>query len=77
MIERVEIGGPDAFDQAESYADIADAMLGKLVAMYRPVSEEDREGLTALLERHGGELGEFLASIRCRFQKLDSSISMV
>jgi hypothetical protein len=66
MVEKVEIGPAGAFDEAETYSDLADKMLDEIKAMYRPVSDDDRQGLTALLESQGNELGEFLASIRAR-----------
>jgi hypothetical protein len=66
MVEKVEIGPAGAFDEAETWEDLADKMLDEIKAMYRPVTEADREGLTALVERQGAELGEFLASIKAR-----------
>jgi hypothetical protein len=66
MVEKVEIGPAGAFSEAETWEDLADKMLGELEARFHPVNEEDREGLTALLERHGAELGEYLAAIKAR-----------
>jgi hypothetical protein len=36
------------------------------VEQFRPVTDEDREGLTDLLEHHGREVQEFLAAISAR-----------
>lgn len=66
LVQRVEVGGPGDFSEAETFSELADKMLDEIETGFHPVSDEDHEGLTALLERQGEELGEFLASIRAR-----------
>ena len=66
MVERVEVGSPGDFSEAETFSELADKMLDEIEAGFHPVSDEDHEGLTDLLERQGEELGEFLASIKAR-----------
>jgi hypothetical protein len=66
MVERVEVGGPNAFEEAEDWEDLADKMLAECETRFHPVTEADREGLTALIKRQGDELGEFLAAINAR-----------
>ena len=66
LVQRVEVGSPGAFDECESYAELADKMLDEIETRFHPVTDDDREGLTELIERQAGELGEFLASIKAR-----------
>ncbi len=66
MIERVEVGPAGTFDECESYAELAGKMLAECEAGFHPVTDDDRDGLTELIERQAGELGEFLASIQAR-----------
>ena len=66
MVEKVELGGPGDFEQAETVEDVADIMIQELVTAFRPVSDADRRGLVELLERQADETGEFLAAIRAR-----------
>jgi hypothetical protein len=62
----VEVGPAGTFDECESYAELAGKMLAECEAGFHPVTDDDREGLTELIERQAGELGEFLASIQAR-----------
>ena len=48
------------------YVELADKMLAECEAGFHPVTNDDREALTELIERLAGELGEFLAGIRAR-----------
>jgi phage terminase small subunit len=66
LVQKIEVGAADAFDECESYRDVADRMLDDCEMRFHPVSEQDREQLTAMIERHADESGEFLASIRAR-----------
>ena len=69
LVQRVEVGGPSDFDDCESTEAIADKMLvgpGGPIEGFRPVDERDRQGLIELIDRHGQEMQEFLASIRAR-----------
>ncbi len=50
LVQKIEVGGAGAFEQAETVAEVADVMLQELVAAFRPVSDEDRQGLVELLE---------------------------
>src|SRR5512135_903969 len=69
LVQKIEIGGPGSFDDCESTEDIADKMLtgpGGPIEGFRPVDERDRQGPIELIDRHGQEMQEFLASIRAR-----------
>jgi hypothetical protein len=66
LVQRVEIGSAGAFDECESYAELADKMLADCEARFHPVTDDDREALTELIERQADALGEFLASINAR-----------
>jgi terminase small subunit-like protein len=69
LTQRIEIGGPGSFDDCESTADMADAMLnapGGPVEGFRPVDERDRQGLIDLLERYEAEFSEFMSGIKAR-----------
>jgi hypothetical protein len=69
LVQRIEIGGPNAFDETETIADVADVILsgpGSPIEQFCAVDQKDREALIVLLERHASETGEFLAAIRAR-----------
>jgi hypothetical protein len=67
MVERVEVGHPGAFEDCNSMADIADGFLSSYLSG-EPVciTEEDRQGLTELIEQHLAEVMEYIAAIRAR-----------
>ena len=69
LVQKVEIGGPNAFDKTETIADVADVILsgpGSPIEQFSPVDARDRNALVDMLERHASETGEFLAAIRAR-----------
>ena len=58
LVQRVEVGPAGPFDECESYAELAGKMLGtECEARFHPVTDDDREALTELIERQAGELG--------------------
>jgi terminase small subunit-like protein len=64
---KVNISG--SFDECESIADVADRMLvgaGGPIESFRPIDEQDRQGLIELLQRQATEIGEFLAALLAR-----------
>jgi phage terminase small subunit len=66
LVQKIEVGGVDAFSEAESYSDLADRLLDEIEARFHPVTDDDREALTDFLEQQADALGEFLASINAR-----------
>src|SRR5450631_1805676 len=66
MIERVEVGGPNAFDEAETIEDVIETTCEQLVAKGYSVDEADKAALTDLLLRHLDEQEEFLASCKAK-----------
>ena len=66
MVEKVEVGNPGDFDGLNSLRQIVDRELALLVEQFRPVDEQDRQGLIALYERQLQETEEYLAAIRAR-----------
>lgn len=66
MVERVEVGDPGDFAKCEGMADIVDEVLARLIEQFRPVDEQDRQGLLALYERHLKETDEYIEAIKAR-----------
>jgi hypothetical protein len=66
MVERVEVGAPGEFDGLTSTAEIVDRELSLLVEQFRPVDEQDRQGLIEMYQRHLKEAEEYVAAIRAR-----------
>ena len=66
LVQRVEVGGAGDFDACDLTAAVVDEMLSYHVKPFRPLSEADRQGLIDLMDRHGDEVGEYLAAINAR-----------
>jgi hypothetical protein len=66
MVERVEVGGPNAFDDAETIEDVIEAACEQLTAEGYSLDEADKAQLTAMLLRQEDERQEFLASCKAR-----------
>ena len=66
LTTRIEIGEAGAFDACESFEDLADEMLSKMIEAFHPVDERDRQGLVDLMTRQAAETRDFLASIKAR-----------
>jgi hypothetical protein len=66
MVERVEVGSPGDFDGLTSTAEIVDRELSLLVEQFRPVDEQDRQGLIEMYQRHLKEAEEYIAAIQAR-----------
>ena len=66
MVERVEVGQPGDFEGCEGYSDIADRMIADLIERFKPVDEQDRQGLIQLIERHCQEMSEYVDAIKAR-----------
>jgi hypothetical protein len=66
MIERVEVGGPDAFSEAETIDDVIEAACEQLTAEGYSLDEADKAQLTAILLRQEDERQEFLASCKAK-----------
>jgi len=64
--DKVEIGAAGDFDSCDSVEAVADKLLQEPQVRFRPVNEEDRQGLVDLLQRHGEEVQEYLAAIFAR-----------
>src|SRR5450631_4087073 len=62
LVQRVEVGGPDAFDEAETMEDVMEAVSEQLAAKGYSFNDADKAALIALIERHADERDEFLAS---------------
>ena len=66
MVERVEVGGPNAFDDAETIEDVIEAAGEQLRAEGYRLDEADKAQLTDMLLRQEDERQEFLASCKAR-----------
>ena len=66
MVERVEVGGPNAFDDAETIEDVIEAACEQLTAEGYSLDEADKAQLTAMLLRQEDERQEFLASCKAK-----------
>ena len=66
LVQRVEVGGAGDFDSCDSVEAVADKLLQEPQVRFRPVTDEDRQGLVLLLERHGQEVQHYLAAINAR-----------
>ena len=66
MLEKVEVGNPGDFDGLTSTAEIVDRELALLVEQFRPVDEQDRQGLIEMYQRHLKEAEEYIAAIQAR-----------
>ena len=66
MVERVEVGGPDAFSEAETIDDVIEAACEQLTAEGYSLDEADKAQLTAMLLRQEDERQEFLASCKAK-----------
>jgi hypothetical protein len=66
MVEKVEVGAPGDFDDLTTTAQIVDRELALLVEQFRPVDEQDRQGLIQLHQRHLAEAAEYIAAICAR-----------
>lgn len=66
MVERVEVGGPNAFDEAETIEDVIEAACEQLTAEGYSLDEADKAQLTAILLRQEDERQEFLASCKAK-----------
>jgi terminase small subunit-like protein len=66
LIERVEIGGPGSFEGCNSTAEVVDDMFKYMLNPYHAVTDQDREDLIALMNRHNDETNEFIEAIKAR-----------
>ena len=69
LVQRVEIGGPGAFDDCETVEAVVDRMLtgpGSPWEQFYPVDVQDRQGLLVLIERHHNELQDYIEAIKAR-----------
>jgi vacuolar-type H+-ATPase subunit I/STV1 len=66
MVERVEVGGPDAFSEAETIDDVIEAACEQLTAEGYSLDDADKAQLTAMLLRQEDERQEFLASCKAK-----------
>jgi hypothetical protein len=64
MVEKVEVS-VGSFNDCETPEQIVDKALAEECRFY-PVTDDDRRGLQAILERHVQERDEFIASIKAR-----------
>jgi phage terminase small subunit len=66
MVERVEVGGPGSFEGIDTMAALVDKILADLIEKFKPVDDEDRQGLKELMERHIREQFDFIEEINAR-----------
>ena len=66
MVEKVEVGAPGTFDSCNSTAEIVDEVLARLIEQFRPIDEQDRQGLVEMYQRHLKEAEEYVAAINAR-----------
>src|SRR5262249_24971924 len=66
MVDKVEVTNLDALDKATSFEDIADAIIDQCIEQFRPVDDQDRQGLIDQLEKGHAELAEYVAAIKAR-----------
>ena len=64
--DKVEIGAAGDFDACETVEAVAEKLLEEPQIRFRPVNEEDRQGLVDLLQQHGEEVQQYLAAINAR-----------
>jgi len=62
--QKVEVGGPGSFDGLIDTRDIIDEMLKYVLNPYHVVTEEDRESLVAMMERHNAEMEAYIDGIK-------------
>ena len=65
LVQKMEIGGAGAFEQCESIEEIVAEMLS-YQTFYRPITEQDRQGLIDLMTGHANEIEEYLAAMKAR-----------
>jgi len=66
MVDKVEVGGPGAFDHCETVAEVVDGMLARLIEQFKPVDTHDRQALIDLANRHWQEMQDWLETIEAR-----------
>jgi hypothetical protein len=66
LIERVEIGSPGSFEQCNSAGEIVDDLFKYNLNPYHAVTEQDREALIALFNRHAAETHAYIEAIKAR-----------
>jgi hypothetical protein len=66
LTEKIEVGGVGDFDACYSTGQIVDRVLAELVERFKPIDEQDRQGLIELYERQFRETQAFLDNIRNR-----------
>src|SRR5262249_3358693 len=66
MVEKVEVGKPGEFDNCASAAEVADKFFAPLIEQFKPVDEQDRQGLIDMFLRHLQETEQYLDAIKAR-----------
>jgi hypothetical protein len=68
MVEKkqIEIGGPGSFDHCNSTAEVVDDMFKYMLNPYHAVTDQDRENLIAMMNRHNDETNAFIEAIKAR-----------
>jgi hypothetical protein len=67
MVEKMEITTNDRLDRCgDTAAELADALLNRLVDGFRPIDARDRQGLMDILSKQAKETAEFLQAIHAR-----------
>jgi phage terminase small subunit len=66
LVQKIEVGGPDAFSEAETIEDIIEAACEQLTAEGYSLDEAEKAQLTAMLLRQEDERQEFLASCKAK-----------
>ena len=66
LVQKIEVGGPDAFSEAETIEDVIEAACEQLTAEGYSLDEADKAQLTAMLLRQEDERQEFLASCKAK-----------
>ncbi len=65
MVEKVEVGRVGEFDRCQSVEQIADEML-QYEPLFRPVTEQERQGLIDLLNEQGNAVQEYFAFLKAK-----------
>jgi type II secretory pathway component HofQ len=65
LVQKMEVGAPGAFETCQSVAEIADEML-QYQPPYRPVTEQERQGLIDLLNEQGNVVQEYLDALKAK-----------
>jgi phage terminase small subunit len=74
MVQKLEIGPAGAFDKCETVEQIADEML-LYEPLYRPVTDQERQGLIDLLNEQGNAVQEYLVALKAKPIKADRAYS--